>query len=167
MPVPLTPDQLAAVEACRDAARRYCRGVDRLDPDEMRSAYWPDATDDHGNFVGNAHEFVDHCMTAHLKWSWTMHTIFNHTVELDDGTMARGEAYNVSWLQRPTGELDMWFGRYLDRYERRGDEWRIIERVCVHEGDRTLPPGDAMPIIADTFRQGDADRSTPGRPLGS
>lgn len=167
MPVPLTPEDLCAVEACRDAARRYSRGVDRLDGDCMRSAYWPDATDDHGTFVGNAHEFVEHCMASHTRWSWTMHTITNHLVELDDdGVHARGEAYNITWLQRPDGHLDLWFGRYLDRYERRGDEWRIIERVCVHEGDRTLDPGSSMPIDAARFRQGDWDRPAAGRPVG-
>lgn len=165
VPVAPTPEELCAIEACRDAARRYCRGVDRLDSDSMKSAYWPDATDDHGSFVGNAYEFVDHCMESHRRWSWTMHTIFNHIVELDDETHARGEVYNVSYLQKAdTGELDTWFGRYLDRYEKRGDEWRIIERVCVHEGDHTAPAGTPMPIAADKFRQGSADRppSNPG-----
>ncbi len=167
MPTPMTPEQLCAVEACRDAARRYSRGVDRLDPECMKSAYWPDATDDHGTFVGNAHEFVDHCMVSHRRWAWTMHTIFNHIVELDDdGDHARGEAYNISYLQRPEGELDIWFGRYLDRYEKRSGEWRIIERVCVHHGDRTAPAGAPMPIGSDQFRQDDWDRPAAGRSVG-
>ncbi len=59
----ITVEQLLAIEACREAARRYSRGVDRLDRDEMRSAYWPDAIDEHGVFVGNAWEFVDVCLT--------------------------------------------------------------------------------------------------------
>lgn len=167
MPVPLTLAQLSAAEACREAARRYCRGVDRLDPDCMRSAYWPDATDDHGTFVGNAYEFVDHCMESHKRWDWTMHTITNHIVELDpDGEHGRGEAYNMTYLQRPTGELDIWFGRYLDIYERRGEEWRILERVCVHEGDRTEPAGTPMKMDAARFRQGHWDRPADGRPVG-
>ena len=49
-----TVEQLLATEACREAARRYSYGVDRLDAEVMKSAYWPDATDDHGVFVGNA-----------------------------------------------------------------------------------------------------------------
>ena len=63
-----TPEQLSDREKIREAAMRYSYGVDRLDPDVMKSAYWPEATDDHGNFVGNAHEFVDYCMEAHLRW---------------------------------------------------------------------------------------------------
>ena len=53
-----TVDQLSDLESIRDVARRYCRGVDRLDLEEMKSAYWPDATDDHVTFVGNAWEFA-------------------------------------------------------------------------------------------------------------
>lgn len=162
----ITPQQLADREAIRDVAIRYCRGVDRLDVDVLKSAYWPDATDHHGDFVGNAHEFAEHCMTAHLRWSWTMHKIFNHLIDLDDTTSARGEIYNVSTLCRAdTGEIETWHGRYLDRYEKRGDEWRIIERVCVHEGTSTIsaPP---MAIVVETFHQGAEDRATPGRPIG-
>ena len=54
-----TPNQLAAREAIREVANRYAYGVDRLDADCMRSAYWPEAIDNHGVFVGNAWEFVD------------------------------------------------------------------------------------------------------------
>lgn len=167
MPTAPTADELGAIEACREAARRYSHGVDRLDGDCMKSAYWPDGTDHHGTFVGNAHEFVEHCMVSHERWAWTMHTIYNHMVELDDDEHARGEVYNISYLQRrDTGELDIWFGRYLDRYEKRGDEWRILERVCVHDGDRTEPAGTPMPMAAEMFRQGHFDRPSSGRPVG-
>ena len=115
---------------------RYCYGVDRLDPDVMKSAYWPEATDDHGNFVGNAHEFVDYCMKAHLRWKWTMHSIYNHQIELDDdGVNARGEIYNISHLCREgTNIVDTWFGRYLDKYEKRGETGKLLkESVCITE----------------------------------
>ena len=32
-------------ESIREATFRYARGVDRLDVELMKSAYWPDATD--------------------------------------------------------------------------------------------------------------------------
>ena len=158
-----TPQQLADIEACRDAAKRYCRGLDRLDPDEMRSAYWPEATDDHGVFVGNAWEFVDRCMESHEQWTSTMHCIYNHLVELDPGGLkARGEIYNVSYLFAAgdaDGErtINTWHGRYLDVYERRKGEWRILERVCVHEFTRrdVVSP---MDIQFEMFRQGEFDR---------
>jgi hypothetical protein len=165
--MPYTPEQLSDLECIRDAVRRYSHGVDRLDGDWMKSAYWPDGTDHHGVFVGNAHEFVDRCMASHVRWRSTLHCIYNHSIELDpDGTHARGEVYNVSHLFRddvPTQET--WYGRYLDEYEKRGDEWRILHRVCVHEGTRSDPAGQ-MPIATETFRQGSFDRPSSGRPIG-
>jgi hypothetical protein len=162
-----TPTQLSDIQNIREAAQRYCRGVDRLDAELMKSAYWPEATDDHGVFVGNAMDFADLCMVSHGRWRSTSHCIFNHHIELDrDGSEARGEIYNVAYLfQKDAPVLDTWFGRYLDVYEKRGDEWRIIERVCVHEGT-TTESIDAMAIDAHSFRQGDFDRPSSGRPLG-
>ena len=162
-----TLEQLNDLEDIKNVARRYCRGVDRLDPDEMKSAYWPDATDDHGVFVGNAWEFVDHCMVSHLRWKSTSHCIFNHVIELDDnGVEARGESYNVSYLlQKDSNVLDTWHGRYLDLYEKRKAEWRIIERVCVHEFTKSETVS-AMEMDASKFRQGAFDRPANNRPVG-
>jgi len=162
-----TLEQLSDIECIRDATKRYCRGVDRLDEDLMKSAYWPEASDDHGVFVGNAMEFSEMCMVSHLRWRSTNHCIFNHSIELDpDGIHARGEAYNVTYLfQKDAEVLDTWYGRYLDVYEKRRDEWRILERVCVHEGT-TTGPVDKMGIDAQSFRQGSFDRPSAGRPVG-
>ena len=162
-----TPEQLSDLQCIRDAAQRYCRGVDRLDEALMKSAYWPEATDHHGVFVGNAMEFAEMCMVAHLPWRSTGHCIFNHHIELDaDGVHATGEVYNMTYLfQKDADVLDTWYGRYLDRYEKRGEEWRIIERVCVHEGTTTQPVAE-MNIDAPSFRQGSFDRPSSGRPIG-
>jgi hypothetical protein len=162
-----TPAQLSDLESIRNAALRYCRGVDRLDVELMKSAYWPEATDDHGVFVGNAWEFCEICMKSHLGWRSTNHCIFNHTIEFDsDGVRARGEIYNVTYLfQKDADVLDTWHGRYLDVYEKRGGEWRILERVCVHEGTHSGPI-ESMAIAADKFREGSFDRATPGRRIG-
>jgi hypothetical protein len=50
---------LSEHDAIRQVVARYARGVDRLDAEVMKSAYWPEATDDHGVFVGNATVFVN------------------------------------------------------------------------------------------------------------
>jgi hypothetical protein len=165
--MPYSREQLADIEAIKDATKHYSRGVDRLDPNIMKLAYWPEATDDHGVFKGNAWEFCDFCMEAHLPWRSTMHCVFNHLIEFEpDGIHARGELYNVTYLFRENSSaLDTWYGRYLDQYEKRGDEWRIIRRVCVHEGT-TTGESPAMDIDAASFRQGSFDRPSSKRPIG-
>ena len=152
-------------EAIRDVALRYCRGVHRLDAALMKSAYWPDATDDHGAFKGNAHEFVEHCMAAHLRWEATGHCIFNHAIAFsEEPNIATGECYNLTWLASPE-QIEHWYGRYLDRYERRGDEWRIVERVCVHEATNIMPR-ESMSLPVEAFRPGRADRGVAPSRLG-
>ncbi len=166
---------MSAHEAIRDAAHRYCRGVDRLDPELMKSAYWPDAIDDHGTYVGDAPAFCDRVVTSHRRFEATMHCILNHAIVIDDDSTAHGEIYNISYLHRldDTGQrwLDTWWGRYLDRYERRTvaggrEDWRIAHRTCVHEWTRSEPIDGSMPIAADRFRPGSADRGTM-TPLGT
>jgi hypothetical protein len=165
--MPYTAQQLSDLEDIRNATLRYSRGVDRLDAELMKSAYWPDAIDHHGEFKGSAHEFAEQCMPVHAPHAWTMHSVYNHTIELDaDGIHASGELYNVTHVGfADTQEILAWYGRYLDRYEKRGDEWRIIERVCVRTGDQMMP---APPVDADTssFRDGNFDRPSRGRPVG-
>jgi hypothetical protein len=156
-----TAKQLCDIEAIKDVAKRYSQGIDLLDVEKLKSAYWPDATDEHGSFVGNGHQFAAYCMTGHLKWRSTSHCIFNHFIELNpDGLTATGEVYNVSYLfQKDANVLDTWHGRYLDQYEKRESEWRMIHRVCVHEGTKTesIVP---MELNAESFRQGTSDRNT-------
>ncbi len=61
--------------------------------------------------------------------------------------------------------LDTSYGRYLDVYERREDDWRIIERVCVHEGT-TAERVEEMGMNSPKFRQGSFDRPSSGRRVG-
>ena len=131
-------DAVVAAEAIRQAACRYCRGVDRLDLELMQSAYHPDATDDHGIFVGNAHEFCAFAIDRHgQKDTATMHCILNHAIEIDDADHARGEVYNVTYRIRSADgggeEMHTAWGRYVDRYERRGGTWAISHRLWIHE----------------------------------
>jgi hypothetical protein len=161
--------ELSAHDQIRQIATRYSRGVDRLDADLMKSAYWPDATDDHGVFVGNAMEFCDRVVSSHTRFTATMHCVMNHAIEVDeDEGTGNGEIYNVTYVFREESGrklLETWWGRYLDTYERREGEWRIKARICVHEYTRADEVNEHMAIDAAKFRQGAADRGT-GTPLG-
>ena len=110
-------DAAAAAEAIRQAALRYCRGVDRLDAELMRSAYHDDATDDHGVFVGSAADLCTRVMRSHRRYEATMHCVLNHAIEITDDSHATGEVYNVTYLLRAADggrQLDTWWGRYLE-----------------------------------------------------
>lgn len=157
----MTTDSAAAAEQIRQAALRYCRGVDRLDADLMFSAYHADATDDHGVFGGAARDLCDRVVTSHRRYDATMHCVLNHSIEFVDEVTATGEIYNVTYLRQTVDgvpRVHTWWGRYLDRYECRDGRWAIAHRVCVHEWTRTESAAEQMPIDAARFRQGSADR---------
>jgi hypothetical protein len=167
-PVAYTPQQLSDLQCIREVTTRYTHGLDRLDAEHMRSAYWPDATDDHGpEFRGNAWDYVEVAMASHRRWRPSLHTLLNQVIELEPGGLARAETYCIAYLfdtERPV--MFQWFGRYLDRFEQRNGEWRIADRVCVHEGSRVDDPVVAMPFATDRFRPGSFDRPSAGRPIG-
>ncbi len=158
----MTLDRADAAEAIRQAALRYCRGVDRLDLELMASAYHDDATDDHGVYVGPARGLCERVVVSHQRYAATMHCVLNHAIDIIDDTHATGEIYNVTYLHSAapdgTAQLDTWWGRYLDEYECRDERWAITHRVCVHEWTRRDVIDATMPIDAAKFRPGSADR---------
>jgi hypothetical protein len=160
-----TSEQLSDLEQIRQLVTKYTRGVDRLDSGLMKSAYWSDATDNHGR-TRLADEFVDYVMSSHAKWQSTMHCIYNHTIELDpeNASSATGELYNVSYLFGVSGDgsqIVTWYGRYIDEYEKRDEEWRILRRICVHACSEERAVG--QPIAASAaFRQDTVDRGAFG-----
>lgn len=127
-------DTLISRAAIQDILARYCRALDRCDGDGLKEAFWPDGHDDHGLFVGNIEDFVEFTIPSLRKMERTMHVIANCVIEFDDGDHARSETYVVAYHEIP-GELGASHiaagGRYLDRFERRSGEWRILERVYV------------------------------------
>lgn len=125
-------DEFADRESIRDCLYRYCRGIDRCDPDLLRSAYWPDAIDDHGDFKGTIEQFIAWAEPQLHRSGQNLHMIGNILIRID-GITAAVESYFWFVITRPGGgPRDMLgCGRYLDRFERRGDEWRIAARLVM------------------------------------
>lgn len=153
-PVKRLVDQAAIL----GALHRYCRGVDRADAELTRSAYHPDATDDHGGFKGPAHDFAVRVNASHAsRWSSTMHVVANHSCVFD-GDVADAETYVIAYLRRLDGaHLDVVGGRYIDRFECRQGDWRIARRVYVCEWSAVVPAGQSM-IDAGAYTRGRRDR---------
>ena len=74
--------ELLDERAIRAVVLRYCRGVDRMDRELVRSCYHDDATDSHGSFVGTVDEFLDWAWRLLGRYTTTMHFVGNLLVEL-------------------------------------------------------------------------------------
>ena len=129
-------------EAIRECLYRYSRGVDRLDADMVRGAYWPDIVDNHTGFSGNAEGFIAWAFPIMGTMDQTQHFIANVLMSIR-GDQADVESYFYGFhrINLPDGGKSdvIGAGRYLDRFEKRGDEWRIARRDVVTDWFRQYP----------------------------
>jgi hypothetical protein len=165
---------------------RYCRSVDRMDWETVRSCYHPDAIDDHGFYSGQIDGFIEFFSNwASKQYQCAMHLIGNVLIEVQ-GNQAVSESYSITHLRLSkeralhpdfrklwdsgTGTeilddkvtaVDVTLGlRMVDRFERRTNDgpWLINHRVIVHEWDR-LDPVHFQLNVSSTMRQGVRDQT--------
>jgi hypothetical protein len=125
--------------AIHDVLMTYCRGIDRMDRDALESAYWPDATDDHGSYSGPATGFIDFALERLATLDKTQHFIGNVLIEPSSPDTAFCESYFIAYHQSRThfgGEEFIVGGRYLDHMAKRGDAWRILRRTVAYDYSR-------------------------------
>jgi hypothetical protein len=151
--------------AVRDVLYRYCRGIDRMDLELVRSCYHPDAVDSHGSFHGTVDEFLEWVWRVLGRYTSTMHLLGNILVEPDGPKRARVESYGIAFHRADgaerAGNLVTGF-RFVDEFEHRpvGDgpaQWRIASRVAVTDWARVDRPEDHWPIPPGML-QGRRDR---------
>ena len=129
-------------DAIRDCLYRYCRGIDRADEKLLRSTYWPDGTDHHGPYQGDAMGFVDWAMKTLPFIERGIHQVHNILIEFKPGGAAV-ETY-FSAFQRQLGaerQMQQWDmkGRYLDWFVKRDGEWRVLNRTVVFDWVEEMP----------------------------
>jgi hypothetical protein len=150
-----------------DAAKRYTRGADRHDKELVAGAFWPEATISFGTPMSRD-AYVDWEEGMLAGYAAHQHHITGQTVEID-GDTAHVESYLVYFLVPRDRSADvagaatpgraatsektrLGSGRYIERWERRDGEWKILVREYVED----------LALLGDTV-----DLCTAGRCLGS
>jgi hypothetical protein len=175
-----TEDRLATIEAklndlldrqaIYQCLQRTSRGNDRFDKDLIVGGYHDDGVHELGSKQISGQEYGDHANHAHASISETnLHNITMHSCEID-GDIAHTESYVIGLFTDKGAEMSrMLAGRYIDRLEKRGGEWRIaLRRATVEvalEGKAILPNGQTPPGTG--YLKGNRDRTDPSyeRPL--
>jgi hypothetical protein len=129
--------ELVDREAIRDCMYLYCRGVDRADENALRRSYWPEAQESHGAYKGSSEGFIKYAVDVFKTKPRNIHLVSNILIEFRSQTEAAVESYFTA-LQRGAdsqGGVRQYLivGRYCDRFEKRGTEWRVIERVVAYD----------------------------------
>jgi hypothetical protein len=156
----------------RKLVHGYCRAVDRGDFETLRGLYHQDAADAHGGFsAGTADDFLNQLAAAHPYVRSMQHNITTVNFAID-GNSAEGEVYTIATHTFSAGDRDVDVvvgGRYLDKYEKRDDTWKLIARTIVtdwaHVNDPSLVDL-SHPITRDTLK-GSPDGDDPSQPFFS
>lgn len=122
---------MADRQAIWDCLMRYARGVDRLEDDLIRSAFWADARDSHGQLDGSPDEFIQAWMPTQGNRESCQHSISNHYADIDNDVADAETYFQVASKDAGRDTLELIGGRYLDRFERRDGQWRIQTRLVV------------------------------------
>lgn len=173
---PYSAARLADRAAIADTLHRVCRAVDRLDYDAIRACYHPDAHDNHGPYVGDVEGFVAWIRARHQNIAFSMHQISNILIEFAGPDLALVETYvwcvqrypphaKAALAQLSGGKegkdgvgIDLFSGsRYVDRFERRGGEWRILRRTLIMDWKTMLEVPENVPAPLPTWPIGRRD----------
>jgi ketosteroid isomerase-like protein len=166
MPTEALMQEMLDEFALRKLVNAYCRAVDRGDLATLRELYHHDATDAHGAFsTGTVEDFLGELAASRPYIRAMQHNITTVNFAID-GTWAEGEIYSIATQTVIARDRDVDVvigGRYLDKYEKRDDTWKIIERAIVTDWAYIDDPSRvdlSHPITRDTLK-GSPDAEDP------
>jgi hypothetical protein len=130
-------------QAINETMLNYCRGVDRFDLPLLKSTYWEDAVDDHGQYVGPAHPFTEMVVGSKDMYKALYHLTSPMLIELM-GNQAKAETWFFCVMifhdTPDKGPADFFLGgRYKDVFEKRNGEWKILRRTCIWDWNQDHP----------------------------
>lgn len=139
---------------------RYCQGCDRSDAEILRGCFHADAVTDHAGMVMPSWDWIP----AALAWletrSAVTHMIANPLIRIS-GDRAVSDCHFVAYNRAPLAAGDGWEeffvkGRYLDRFERRDDVWKILRRTGLHDVERVVVSALGADAVSGKRRSGKA-----------
>ena len=162
----MTDDRLEALlakQAITEVIFRYARAIDRMDEHLLRSVFHPGSR--HSHFYEGPSsdpgipsskeapgDFVAFALGLLSAYSRTHHQLGNTLIQLEGETTATAETYfTAHHRMRARGEelaaenaydteMDYFVGgRYLDRFELRDGEWKIVQRTGMTDWIRLEP----------------------------
>ena len=158
--------QLLDKQAITETLFRYARGWDRRDLAGILECFHPDSSHRHGASSGPSHEVIRQWFEMTTAVKSMTHLITNILIDLT-GDAAICESHFLAHHRRPAagafGERD-WFigGRYLDRFERREDVWKIAARTGLEDFERLVDAAEESHANSPAEYRG---RAKPDDPL--
>jgi 3-phenylpropionate/cinnamic acid dioxygenase small subunit len=125
----------------------YARWADLNQPERQaelftengRASYHP------GDWIVGRVALAGQLRAALAGYARTSHHVSNIEIDFEDRDTATAQSAVIAWHRRPDGSEWTLFGRYVDRWTRTGQGWRLAERELRAAGalgrdESQLPP---------------------------
>ena len=133
-------------EAIRDVIAAYAHAIDRRRWDMMAGLFHADATFGFGTLQGDWRSFVEQARAIIDPCLVTQHQLGQVSFGFESGSVCHTETYMTAMHTIPPGypATEVFpdkgaiysagiAGRYVDRFEQRGGEWRIAHRTGLYD----------------------------------
>lgn len=140
--------RLQAKEEIKEVLHRYHRASLLNDMKMKRTCWHPDGTDNHAGFTSGPIDEVLPMFEKMRKNIKLSHMRLSNIAIKLDGKFADCESYiSDTHVFEKDGETYHWCvgGRYVDRFEQRNGEWRILNRTSYMDWGRTEHVDAGMP----------------------
>lgn len=110
----------------------------------MQQVFHPDAFDDHVFYRGNIEGLIEALRKRHVDILFSMHHLSNVTIAFVGPDFARVESYAIVFQHARKPEqnevtMTTTWCRYVDKFEKRRGDWRILRRIVVVDAIATSP----------------------------
>ena len=121
----LTAEQLADRQAIVAVIDRYATSLDAKDYARFRTCFSDDAIVHYGEAL-TPDEAAAYAEGVLSRYAHTQHLLGNYDIKLD-GDRASAHTYVQASHVSDEGTIWVMGGTYIDRFERREGEWKIVE----------------------------------------
>lgn len=134
-------DLMSAERAIGQQLHVYCRAVDRLDAELLKTIWHPDGTVDYGvpELRGAASDVAERIIEIHTRWAYHQHQYANPIIEIDGDHAASECCMMVLLRSLPDAAgrvIDSHYrSRILDRWSCRYGRWGLDHRLLVPDLD--------------------------------
>ena len=147
MPDPLPAQQLVDRQEITAVMAAYARWADLNQPERQAATFAADGRVSYhpGEWTAGREALTDKLRTALAGYAQTSHHVSNIEIDFEGPDTAAAQSAVIAWHRRHDGSEWTLYGRYVDRWTRTGQGWRLAERElraagAVGRDDRQLPP---------------------------
>ena len=164
-----SPQRVADRMEIQHRVYQFCQAVDRMDVESARSAFHPDAYDDHGLCKGGVDDLFAWIRGRHANLQFSYHHVGNIYIEFAGPDDAVVDSYVLTWQSTAPAGADgsrgpemFAAGRYVDHFTRRDGHWRIQRRASFPESAMEVVPPANMAMLSDpAWAHGSRDENDP------